>query len=83
MGYGEAAALVKDNITTTDPVYLAWLDVYLSELYRDAMANGRVMMNRIIATYPPQDIETLITIYSQVCELDTKFWDAALQFEKE
>lgn len=83
MGYGEAAALVKDNITTADPVYLAWLDVYLSELYRDAMANGRVMMNRIIATYPPQDIETLITIYSQVCELETKFWDAALQFEKE
>lgn len=83
MGYGEAVALVKDNITTTDPLYKAWLDVYLSQSYRGAMEHGRIMINRLIVTYPPQDIETLITIYSQVCELETKFWDAVLDFEKE
>ncbi|CCK72487.1 trifunctional hydroxymethylpyrimidine kinase/phosphomethylpyrimidine kinase/thiaminase KNAG_0K01220 [Huiozyma naganishii CBS 8797] len=81
MGYGTASKLVEKNITTKDPMYLAWLDVYNSDDYQNAMVTGRKMMNEIAATYPPEQIETLITIYAEVCELETKFWDAALNYE--
>lgn len=81
MGYGQALVQVKDLITTADPLYKNWLDVYSSKMYVDAMDDGKVIMNHIAATYPPEDIDILVTIYGQVCELETKFWDAALQFE--
>lgn len=82
LGYGMSLNVVKDSITTTDPMYQQWLDVYSSEAYRKAMVEGTSMMNEIAATYPPEDLETLITIYGDVCELETKFWDAALEYEE-
>ncbi|CAL9729604.1 hydroxymethylpyrimidine/phosphomethylpyrimidine kinase Thi20p [Monosporozyma unispora] len=83
MGYGEALNQVKSTITTTDPIYQHWLGVYSSEWYHKEMDEGRIMMNEIAATYPPEHLETLITIYAQVCELETKFWDAALNYEEQ
>ena len=82
MGYGYALYHIEDKITTKDPVYLDWLDVYSSSDYRQAMADGEKLMQHVLLTYPPEKIETLVKIYADVCELETKFWDAAMQFQQ-
>lgn len=82
MGYGYALYHIENNITTKDPVYLEWLAVYSSDDYRKAMADGERLMQHVLQTYPPEKIETLIKIYADVCELETKFWDAALEFQQ-
>lgn len=82
MGYGCALKQVEDIIKSDiTPMYKDWLDVYSSKMYTDAMAAGRMIMNEIASTYPPEQLEILITIYAEVCELETKFWDSALQYE--
>lgn len=82
MGYGCALKQVQKFIKTDiDPMYKDWLDVYSNKMYTDAMDAGRTIMNEIASTYPPEQLEILITIYADVCELETKFWDAALQYE--
>ncbi|SMN22918.1 similar to Saccharomyces cerevisiae YOL055C THI20 Multifunctional protein with hydroxymethylpyrimidine phosphate (HMP-P) kinase and thiaminase activities [Maudiozyma saulgeensis] len=82
MGYGYALYHVEDNITTTDPVYLDWLAVYSSKEYRHHIAEGERLMQHVLQTYPLESLDTLINIYADVCELETKFWDAALNYTK-
>ena len=82
MGYGYALKEVEGAITTTNPAYLDWLNVYSSDDYRHHMEEGEQLMQSVLETYPMENIDTLINIYADVCELETKFWDAALEFEK-
>ncbi|CCD26078.2 trifunctional hydroxymethylpyrimidine kinase/phosphomethylpyrimidine kinase/thiaminase NDAI_0G03010 [Naumovozyma dairenensis CBS 421] len=83
MGYGYALYTFEKQITVTNesmPLYHGWLEVYSSAWYREAMAKGKVLLNNISMTYPQEQLDTLVTIFGEVCELETKFWDAALEY---
>ncbi|CCF57090.1 hypothetical protein KAFR_0C00950 [Kazachstania africana CBS 2517] len=83
MGYGHALYTFEDSISTKNPLYLDWLSVYSSEWYRKAMEDGEILMNHVLQTYPSENVEALVQIYADVCELETKFWDSALNFSPE
>lgn len=84
MGYGYALITFENDITVEKgTMYHEWLDVYSSKWYREHMADGEVLLNHIAMTYPAEQLDTLVKIFGQVCELETKFWDAALEFEEE
>lgn len=82
MGYGHALLNHEQFITVKQgDVYHEWCETYLSVWYQDAMARGRELLNQVATTYPREDIDTLVTIFAEVCELETEFWDAALNYE--
>ena len=54
---------------------------YSSPWYRAAMVEGEQLLNHILETYPPESLDILVTIYGEVCELETNFWTAALEYE--
>lgn len=81
MGYGWALLNNEKFITVKDgDVYHDWCYTYLSEGYQNAMVQGRSILNQISQTYPKEQLDVLITIFAEVCELETKFWDAALNY---
>lgn len=81
MGYGHALLNHEKHISVKEgDVYYEWCHTYLSTWYQDAMSKGKELLNQIASVYPREDIDTLITIYADVCELETKFWDAALNY---
>ncbi|KAL3230229.1 Hydroxymethylpyrimidine/phosphomethylpyrimidine kinase THI20 [Nakaseomyces bracarensis] len=83
MGYGHALLNIKDEITCDeDSVCRDWCDTYLSERYHDAMAKGVILLNNIAKTYPPNELQTLVKIFADVCELETNFWTAALEYSQ-
>ena len=45
------------------------------------MLEGEKLLNHILETYPPEQLDTLVTIYAEVCELEANFWTAALEHE--
>ncbi|EDO18064.1 hypothetical protein Kpol_1045p51 [Vanderwaltozyma polyspora DSM 70294] len=82
MGYGQALINHKDYVVKNEGnVYYEWCQVYSSTWYHEGMEKGKQLLNQIASTYPKENIEVLVNIYAQVCELETKFWDAALEFE--
>ncbi|CCH62032.1 hypothetical protein TBLA_0G00850 [Henningerozyma blattae CBS 6284] len=84
MGYGYALITFNDSIKLNEkfPYYLEWCDVYRSENYTNAMKEGVALLNQIARSYPFDEIDTLVKIFADVCELETKFWDAAVEFEE-
>lgn len=83
MGYGHALLNNQKHITVPEgDVYHEWCQTYLSTWYQDGMCKGKDLLNKIATVYPREEIETLITIYADVCELETKFWDAALNYNE-
>lgn len=81
-GYGGALLQVKDIICTDSQMYKDWLEVYSSPMCIEGMENYRRVLNEIGAKCPPEQLEYLVKIYADVCELETKFWDAALEYEE-
>lgn len=82
MGYGVAAMKYKDKVTAPKgSLYDEWIKIYSSENFKEDMAFGASLLNQITRTYPAKEIERLIRVYNEVCDLETKFWDAALVFE--
>lgn len=82
MGYGVAAMKYKGKVTAPEGgLYDEWIKIYSSENYEDGMALSSSLLNQIARTYPANGIERLVRIYGEVCDLETKFWDAALAFE--
>lgn len=82
IGYGVAAMKYKDKVTVPEGgLYDEWIKIYSSENFKEDMALGVSLLNRIARTYPAEGIEKLIRIYGEVCDLEIKFWDAALAFE--
>lgn len=82
MGYGEALTKMKGKVTAPEgSVYHEWCETYASSWYREAMDEGEKLLNHILETYPPEQLDTLVTIYAEVCELETNFWTAALEYE--
>ena len=82
MGYGVAAMKYKGKVTAPEGgLYDEWIKIYSSENYEDGMALGASLLNQIARTYPAEGIKRLVRIYGEVCDLETKFWDAALAFE--
>lgn len=81
MGYGYALINQKKFITVEeDDVYYEWCQTYLSVWYQDAMARGKELLNQIALTGSRAELDTLVTIFADVCELETKFWDAAVNY---
>lgn len=81
MGYGHALLNHRDQIVVEKgSVYHEWCETYLSDWYLDAIREGENMLNQIARTYPADQLETLVAIYADVCELETKFWDSALNY---
>lgn len=62
-------------------MYSEWIDIYSCENYDNGMDIGMSLLNHVARTYPVDQIEKLIRIYGEVCDLETKFWDAALAYE--
>ena len=82
MGYGEALTRMKGKVTVaTGSVYHEWCETYASSWYREAMVEGEKLLNHILETYPLEQLDTLVTIYAEVCELETNFWTAALEYQ--
>lgn len=81
MGYGHALLNHKKYITVKEgDVYHEWCETYLSIWYQDAMTKGKGLLNQIAQTYPQEQLDILVTIFADVCELETKFWDAAVNY---
>lgn len=81
MGYGQALINQRKYVKEEeDSVYYEWCNTYNSDIYKSHMEDGRFLLNQIAHSYPADKIETLVTIYGQVCQLETKFWDAALNY---
>lgn len=82
MGYGESAKAFKGKVTAPKGgMYSEWIDIYSCENYDNGMDIGMSLLNHVARTYPVDQIEKLIRIYGEVCDLETKFWDAALAYE--
>ncbi|CAI4051214.1 hypothetical protein N7582_005144 [Saccharomyces uvarum] len=82
MGYGYALTKMKGKVTAAkDSAYYKWCETYSSPWYRAAMVEGEQLLNHILETYPPESLDILVTIYGEVCELETNFWTAALEYE--
>ncbi|KOG99018.1 trifunctional hydroxymethylpyrimidine kinase/phosphomethylpyrimidine kinase/thiaminase [Saccharomyces eubayanus] len=82
MGYGYALTKMKGKVTAAEgSAYYKWCETYSSPWYCAAMAEGELLLNHILETYPPEQLDTLVTIYAEVCELETNFWTAALEYE--
>lgn len=83
MGYGKALIVHKDYITKNEkyPYYFDWCTVYSANDYTNAMNEGIELLDEIALTYPSEQLDTLVKIFGDVCELETKFWDAALEYE--
>ncbi|CAG58300.1 uncharacterized protein GVI51_C04829 [Nakaseomyces glabratus] len=83
MGYGWALKNVQDKITCKEgTVCRNWCDTYLSDKYKGAMDQGVILLNNIGRSYPPDQIDTLVKIYADVCKLETDFWTAALEYSE-
>lgn len=81
MGYGHAVEHFKSHLKIPKGhVFRNWYDTYTSKKYRDAMKKGEQLLDHIAANYPKERIETLVQIFADVCELEIKFWDAAVEF---
>lgn len=81
MGYGHALINNEKFIKVKKgEVYYDWCHTYLSVWYQDAMAQGKELLNQVALTGSRTELDTLVTIYAEVCELETKFWDAALNY---
>lgn len=82
MGYGHAALPYKENTTAPEGgLYNEWIKIYSCESYNDGMKIGSQLLNHIARSYPADKLETLVKIYGEVCDLETKFWDAALEYK--
>ncbi|KOG96066.1 bifunctional hydroxymethylpyrimidine kinase/phosphomethylpyrimidine kinase DI49_5212 [Saccharomyces eubayanus] len=82
MGYGSALTKIEGKVTAAEgSVYREWCETYSSSWCHEAMLEGEKLLNRILKTYPPEQLDTLVTIYAEVCELETNFWTAALEYE--
>lgn len=58
-----------------------WIDRYCSEEYRDIMFTGISSTDSIEKTVSPNEIEKLVRIFEEVCDLGTKIWDLILEDE--
>ncbi|CAI5017259.1 ATV_HP_G0156100.mRNA.1.CDS.1 [Saccharomyces cerevisiae] len=82
MGYVHALTKIKDEVTAAEgSVYREWCETYSSSWCHEAMLEGEKLLNHILETYPPEKLDTLVTIYAEVCELEANFWTAALEYE--
>lgn len=79
MGYGKALLHFRSQIATEKgTVYREWCDTYLSSWYQDGMVQGQSLLNQIAQTSSVDQLDNLLSIYANVCELETKFWSSAL-----
>ncbi|GAV51664.1 hypothetical protein ZYGR_0AF01350 [Zygosaccharomyces rouxii] len=79
MGYGKALLHFRDQIVAEEgTVYREWCDTYLSPWYQDGMVQGKSLLNQIAQTSPADQLDNLLSIYANVCELETNFWSSAL-----
>ncbi|EJS41514.1 thi21p [Saccharomyces arboricola H-6] len=82
MGYVYALTKIKDKVTAAEgSLYREWCETYSSSWCNESKAEGERLMNHILETYPPEKLDTLVTIYADVCELETNFWTAALEYK--
>lgn len=82
MGYGVAVMKHHNNARLPKgSLYYQWIATFTSEEFRNDMESGLKVLNYIARTTPASELEKLIKIYGNVCNLETKFWDAALHFE--
>lgn len=82
MGYVYAVDKVKDKITAAEgSIYREWCDTCTSSFCYQAVLEGERLMNHILETYPPDQLDSLVTIFARGCELETNFWTAAMEYE--
>lgn len=81
-GYGEAVKKHANRFNSSKGgLYAEWMNTFTSENFKSDMEAGVSLLNDIVATCPTRDLEKLVRIYGEVCNLETKFWDAALVYE--
>ena len=82
MGYVYAVDKVKDKITAAEgSIYSEWCDTCTSSFCYQAVLERERLMNHILETYPPDQLDSLVTIFARGCELETNFWTAAMEYE--
>ena len=82
MGYVYAVDKVKDTVAVAEgTLYREWCDTCTSSFCYQAVLEGEKLMNRILETYPPEQLDSLVTIFARGCELEADFWTAALEYE--
>lgn len=82
MGYVYAVDKVKDKITAAEgSIYREWCDTCTSSFCYQAVLEGERLMNHILETCPPDQLDSLVTIFARGCELETNFWTAAMEYE--
>lgn len=79
MGYGKALIHFRDDIIVKEgTIYHEWCNTYLSTWYQDAVRQGQSLLNQIAQTYPADQLDRLLSIYADVCNLEFNFWSSAL-----
>ncbi|CAI4036978.1 hypothetical protein SMKI_16G2745 [Saccharomyces mikatae IFO 1815] len=82
MGYVHALIKLKDQVTVAEgTLYREWCNTCLSSWSYEAMLEGERLLNRILETYPPEQLDTLVSIFAEGCELEANFWTAAMKYE--
>lgn len=79
LGYVIAVRKIQDKITVTEdshPKLYQWLQEYLREDFYQASQEGIKTLDSILKQ--SQDPATLVKIFKEVCDLETRFWDQGL-----
>ncbi|CCK71275.1 uncharacterized protein KNAG_0G02170 [Huiozyma naganishii CBS 8797] len=81
-GYVSAAIPYEGKVKAPkDSMYYEWMDVYYSPWVKDAKTKGKQTINKVATGCTNAEIERLVQIYAEVCELEAQFWDAALYLD--
>ncbi|MDA0238668.1 MAG: TenA family protein, partial [Proteobacteria bacterium] len=85
VGYGEIAmAIREDPATMTDAnPYQAWIDMYLSEEYRTAVAEECAQLDRLMETRGgAARFDALAKTFGEATRLESAFWQMGLDAAK-
>ena len=79
LGYGETASrLYKDPASVRADKgnkYWKWVENYVADDYRQAVATGRKLIEENIVRQSPERIEELVAIFVRATEMEVRFWD--------
>lgn len=81
MGYGTACFPYRNGIKApAGSIYDEWINFYSTDTVDISMAKGRFFLNTIAKTLAAKDLNRIVQIYADVCELEAKFWTSALNY---
>ncbi|KAH3672676.1 hypothetical protein WICMUC_004194 [Wickerhamomyces mucosus] len=78
-GYYYAAIPFKTSKTTQNDHYIDWLDTYTSDNFKRAVETGKELLDAHSKELNSEQLNKLVDIFNNVCSLEEKFWDEALQ----